>query len=91
MSDWGFIVVSGRANGTVRFEPYHDRMQITVNGTVREAPEGSTVSSLLDLLDLAGRPCAVEVNRQIVRKADHPHHRLATKDAVEVVSLVGAG
>ncbi len=90
-SDWGFIVVSELANGTIDFEPYHDRMQITVNGILHEAPEESTVSSLLDLLDLNDRPCAVEVNRQIIRKADHQLHRLAAEDTVEVVSLVGGG
>jgi len=75
----------------VDFEPYHDRMQITVNGIPRDAPVESTVSTLLDLLELTGRPCAVEVNREIVRKADHQDHRLAENDVIEVVSLVGGG
>ncbi|MCC6125880.1 MAG: sulfur carrier protein ThiS [Pirellulales bacterium] len=66
-------------------------MQIELNGENREAPEGITVADLLEVLKLAGKPVAVEVNRELVIKARHAEHHLAPGDRVEVVSLVGGG
>lgn len=66
-------------------------MTLTVNGDPREIPDGATVAELLALLAVDPIGVAVEVNEQIVRKASHPHHRLAPADHVEIVTFVGGG
>jgi len=69
---------------------------ITVNGADRPLPEasadaGPTVADLLAELGLAARPAAVEVNGEVVPKAEHPQRPLAPGDRVEIVTLVGGG
>jgi sulfur carrier protein len=66
-------------------------MVIVVNGERRELPDGETVTALLGRLGLDRAPCAVEVNRRVVPKAQQPDRHLADGDAVEVVTLVGGG
>ena len=66
-------------------------LRITVNGEERETPPDTSVAALIEQLDLSGRRVAVEVNREIVRRADHARHVLAAGDRVEIVTLVGGG
>ena len=66
-------------------------MRITVNGQDHDLPQDLTVAALLDRMGLADKPCAVEVNRAVVRKGDHADHALAEGDTVELVTLVGGG
>ncbi|MEM1422539.1 MAG: sulfur carrier protein ThiS [Planctomycetota bacterium] len=66
-------------------------MEITVNDETRTVDAGATVAALLDELGLARKPCAVEVNRTLVRKGDHATHGLTEGDRVELVTLVGGG
>ena len=65
--------------------------EIFVNGEPRPLPPTPTVAGLLEELRLADKPVAVEVNLELVPKADHARCRLATGDRVEVVTLVGGG
>ncbi|NMO16712.1 sulfur carrier protein ThiS [Pyxidicoccus fallax] len=66
-------------------------MQVQVNGETREVPEGMTLASLLESLQVGGPGVAVEVNEQVVRRARHPEHRLQAGDRVEIVTFVGGG
>ncbi len=66
-------------------------MQIDLNGTPRQITAGATVSKLIEELGLASQACAVEVNKRLVRKAQHTEHELAEGDQVEIVTLVGGG
>jgi sulfur carrier protein len=66
-------------------------MQVTVNGEAREIPDRTTVRALIELLDLAGGPVAVERNGDVVPRAEHPTTALAEGDVVEVVHFVGGG
>ena len=66
-------------------------MHITVNGEPRELAAGATISTLLASLALPSTRVAVEVNAQLVRRAQHPEQALADGDAVEIVTLVGGG
>ena len=66
-------------------------MQITVNGQSRDVAEGATVAALLDELNLARQPVAVEINLDLVPRQRHAQHRLADGDRVEIVTLVGGG
>ncbi len=74
-------------------------MTLRVNGTDREIPASRdqagggtvTVRELLVHLGLADRPCAVEVDGEIVRHRDHATRQLVDGQHVEVVTLVGGG
>ncbi len=66
-------------------------MKLRVNGDELAVESGVTVAHLLEHLDLAGRPCAVEVNAVVVPRREHEGHRLQDGDAVEIVTLVGGG
>ncbi|MBX9737285.1 MAG: sulfur carrier protein ThiS [Phycisphaerales bacterium] len=66
-------------------------MTVTVNAERRELPEGATVRTLLETLNLANATCAVEVNRTLIRKAAHPSTPLREGDTIEIVTLVGGG
>lgn len=65
-------------------------MQITVNGTAREVPDAMTISELLAQLGLNG-PVAVERNREVVPRVDHPKAALEPGDVLEIVHFVGGG
>ena len=66
-------------------------MRVQVNGEPREVAAGSTVTALLALLGLEGRPVAVERNTEIVPRAQHAVTVLADGDQLEVVQFVGGG
>jgi sulfur carrier protein len=66
-------------------------MQIVVNGDACDVPAGATVASVLQQLQLAARPVAVELNLEIVSRPEYPSRRLQTGDRVEIVTLVGGG
>ena len=66
-------------------------LSITVNGEPRSVPPGTTVSGLLADLGLGGRAVAVERNREIVPRAQHPAVELADGDRLELVTFVGGG
>ncbi|MAD78805.1 MAG: thiamine biosynthesis protein ThiS [Planctomycetaceae bacterium] len=66
-------------------------MRVTVNGDVRDCGEDLTVAGLLETLEMGSRPCAVEVNRRIVPRRNHPDHGLEDGDTIEIVTLVGGG
>ena len=64
---------------------------VTLNGQERKLPDGLTVSGLLEHLDLAGKPCAVEINRAVIPRSTHARHELHEGDQIEIVSFVGGG
>jgi thiamine biosynthesis protein ThiS len=65
-------------------------MQIKVNGSDREVPDGTTVRSLLAASNLVPEKVAIELNRRLVRgdRYDAPLH---ANDEVEIVTFVGGG
>lgn len=66
-------------------------MEITVNGQSRRVVEGTTVARLVEELNLPTSHVAVEVNLQLVPRAEHAGHRLADGDQLEIVTFVGGG
>ena len=66
-------------------------MQITVNGEAREVPSGLTVRGLVEHLGLTEGPVAVERNREVVARAEHPSTELHAGDVLEIVHFVGGG
>lgn len=66
-------------------------MQVYVNGDAREVSDGLTLAELLAELQAPPKGIAVEVNSELVRRADHAQRALAPGDRVEIVGLVGGG
>jgi len=54
-------------------------------------PQGITIAQLLDTLRMNVAHVAVEVNLNVVPRAQHARHELHESDRLEVVSLVGGG
>ena len=65
--------------------------KITVNAEPRSFPDSMTVAELIRSLGKDPSKLAVEVNRDVVPRAEHPARMLQDGDAVEIVSLVGGG
>ena len=66
-------------------------MNVTINGSSRDVPDDLTIRDLVVHLGLDGGPVAVEINREIVPRAQHASHRIAANDAIEIVHFVGGG
>jgi sulfur carrier protein len=64
---------------------------ITINGQEREVPHPLALDGLILHLALAPERLAVELNREIVRRANWPRTMLAEGDRVEIVHFVGGG
>lgn len=66
-------------------------MQLRINGKTETLPDGLTVAALIERLDVGRRKIAVEVNREVVPRAQHAAMRLSEGDEVEVVHAIGGG
>ena len=66
-------------------------MHLIVNGSSFEVPDGATIAHLIDLMQLAGKRLAVELNGQIVPRSAHPQTVLRADDRVEIVQAIGGG
>ncbi len=66
-------------------------MHVVINGAEREIPDDLTVYGLLAHLGFGAGPVAVEVNRVIVTRAEHPSRKITGGDAIEIVHFVGGG
>lgn len=66
-------------------------MNIHLNGEPRELPPGSTITELLQELGVTRPHVAVELNLEVVPRAQHADTVLRDGDRLEVVTLVGGG
>ena len=66
-------------------------MHLLVNGAALELPEGASVSTLIERMQLAGRRLAVEINGEIVSRSLHARTELRENDRVEIVQAIGGG
>ncbi len=66
-------------------------MQIKLNGEPKDVSDGTTLLALVEQLSLAPERLAVELNREVIRRADWPSTVLAEGDRVEIVHFVGGG
>lgn len=64
---------------------------VVLNGEPREVPVGLSVATFLTHLGLPGDRVAVELDRQIVRKAVWPETQIEPGAQIEVVHFVGGG
>ncbi len=66
-------------------------MHIQVNGEQREVSLNLSLQTLINHLNLAPERIAIELNQNVVRRADWPATLLEENDRVEVVHFVGGG
>jgi sulfur carrier protein len=66
-------------------------MTVTINGEVREVPDGLSLSGLLEHLALTEGPVAIERNREVVPRREHGNVLLQSGDVLEIVQFVGGG
>jgi thiamine biosynthesis protein ThiS len=66
-------------------------MTIQVNGESREVADGTSVTDLLRELGVTQPHVAVELNLEVVPRAQHAGTALRDGDRLEVVTLVGGG
>ena len=66
-------------------------LRVQVNGEIREVPEKITLGELVSELSLAPERLAIELNREVVRRAAWPETEMREGDTVEIVHFVGGG
>ncbi len=66
-------------------------MLITLNGESKEIPADASLIDLLALLELKPERLAIEVNRQLIRRANWQSTALQEGDKIEIVHFVGGG
>ena len=68
-------------------------MQINLNGEDREFPDGATVATIVELLDVApgARGVAVALDGEVVTRGRWDETRLAEGARIEVVAAIQGG
>lgn len=66
-------------------------MRVQVNGETRELPDELTLDALVRQLALAPERLAIELNREVVRRARWAETVVREDDQVEIVHFVGGG
>lgn len=66
-------------------------MKLRVNGDNIDAPDACTIRVLIEQLGLGSGPVAVELNREVVPRAQHTTVTLKEGDELEIVHFVGGG
>lgn len=66
-------------------------VSITLNGKAKNVPPGTSVSELLELLDLRERLVVVERNASILNRSDYAEALIEDGDVIEIVHFVGGG
>jgi len=66
-------------------------MRITINGKERDVQEGLTVAGLLIELKINPRGTAVEIDREIIPRAEHGERAIKDGEAIEIIRMVGGG
>ena len=66
-------------------------MNIQLNGQTQEVAEGTTISALLESMELYGKRIAVEVNEELVTRSEFGSHQLKEGDVIEIVQAIGGG
>lgn len=65
-------------------------MKLRINGEYRET-KSKTISQLLKELDIIPEMVAVEVNLNVIKRAEFEKFQLKDGDVVEIVYFVGGG
>lgn len=68
-----------------------DFLMVTVNGTKEEGKAGLSVADLLAQRAVAVENVVVELNGEIIHRAEFAQTQLKDNDKVELISFVGGG
>ena len=66
-------------------------LEITINGQPRAFEPPMTLSQLLEELAMQSQNVAVEVNLELVPRANHADFEINPGDELEIVTLAGGG
>jgi sulfur carrier protein len=66
-------------------------MRLKINGEIKDNIQAASVGELLDELGINPGRVAVEVNIQVIKRADYMSFRLKDGDVLEIVNFVGGG
>jgi sulfur carrier protein len=66
-------------------------MIVKINGDTREVPDGLTVSTLLNFLEMRNDRVAIEYNLNILPRARWDETKVQPSDNFEIVHFVGGG
>jgi sulfur carrier protein len=68
-----------------------DDVTVTINGAARPIAAGSSLRDVVEALGFAGRPIAVEIDGDVVPRAELADRLLAGGERIEIVTFVGGG
>jgi sulfur carrier protein len=77
--------------GDLAHRHYNSAMHLRINGESRQVPDSLDVAGLVELLGMKSDRVAVELNREIVPRAEWQGRALREGDDLEVVHFVGGG
>ncbi|MFZ3090436.1 MAG: sulfur carrier protein ThiS [Nitrospirota bacterium] len=66
-------------------------MQIIINGKNKTISNNTTLTALLNELNIDAQRVAVELNMNIVEKGEYAQRVLKDGDTLEIISFVGGG
>jgi thiamine biosynthesis protein ThiS len=66
-------------------------MNILLNGTREELPDGTTLKGLIDRYRLKKKSVVVELNRKVVDRSTLESTEVHENDTIEIVHFVGGG
>ncbi len=66
-------------------------LRVYINGENREFPDTLSLDQLIKQLNLPDLRIAIELNREVVRRADWTFARVREGDRIEIVHFVGGG
>ena len=66
-------------------------MRLTINGEIKDNIQAKSLKELLEEMGIISGRVAVEVNTQVIKKADYGSFGLHDGDVVEIVNFVGGG
>ncbi len=69
----------------------HRIMHIELNGQSTQLEESCSIKQMLEKLELNEKRLAVEVNQEVIPRAQHDGFQLSSGDRVEIIQAVGGG
>jgi sulfur carrier protein len=90
ISSGRILVLTGEVNSQ-RLMRYIAGMELFVNGEAKTCAEASSLAEFIQQLGMKGDRVAVELNREIVPRAQWTDTQLHDGDRLEVVHFVGGG
>ena len=85
------LCAAGRSCKEIEMALPEGFVTVIVNGEERLVADGRTIADLLAELRLGGRRIAVEMNRDIVPRAEYASRSIRDGDRIEIVQFVGGG